>query len=756
MGAGPAEPSPGQALSAPGLCSGPERERGRLWSPPSSAFPSSDHQKHVAEGFTWEGSGPRSGPQSEPRPAADRPGAGTWGEGGLERHGREKGEPRDSRGSPVERPRRTGCRTAGGARGLHAAQLLRAPRAGENSRLRPRPRARAAKSRVSRSRTPLGARGSAGRSRLQRRSPPGLGSAPAPHLPSLTRPAPPKAVGPASTSRSCGGPARKSRESSVKTRRARTATPAPLAAPAAPPPSARSAASAGTQPDTPHAPARSGMRGRRSSRLSSQRPCSRLRPLPRQRVPHQPRRACGDTQRSGVFRSETPGPRGTRSVAGAVARANGQAHGARLSPSVDPVRVSCGEARRETRPARAARTVRPRDRQSRAQLPGALSSPDAASPRRRPDRNAASSSSHAPRTPTGSSRPGTSPRRRGRAKLGERVRSGGGSERTSPRRIPGLGSDRRALTPGAPRALKWLRRNGARNPVRANSGTTSRFLGGDVRPEPPGGAGRCRSRQRAKRDPRTTESGPEGQRRRESPTSIRVSPTKSGTAQSRGGCASPHPDPPRRLFLETRGRSRAPRLSGASRGRTKRLGQKAERTPAPSRPHNIRALGAFRQQSAAVRKTRLGRDPPGPGAPAVSRGARGRGGAGRRSQGLRAGLSEAGSAAEAGGPGGVQAPRKTAPAPPKNPPAQRAPRPGDPGHRTPPHPPGPAAQPRLAPPLALLPLQPQLAKARQDWGLGLEICRRHSPPADDGQHGTPKIFNPAVKTSGKFSKFSRI
>ena len=287
--------------------------------------------------------------------------------------------------SPVERPRRTGCRTAGDARGSTQPS---SPEAGPPARTAAygsgrepgRPRAER-----SCSLTPLGARGSAGRSRLQRRSPPRLGAAPAPapRLPSLTRRPPPKAVGPPSTSRSCRGPARKN----VKTRRARTATRTPRLWPRLRPLLA-------LRPQRGHSPTCHTARGAPAARVAAD-----TADCPRgARAPGCGRSlgsgsltnpgARGDPQRSGVFTSETLGSRGT--PCGSHAEKRGCLDHA--SPHRVPGTLGAKRSSREHFPL-----------QTRPHL-GA-------------DQNAASSSSHASPTPTGSSGPRTWPRRRGRASV---------------------------------------------------------------------------------------------------------------------------------------------------------------------------------------------------------------------------------------------------------------------------------------------------------------------------------------------------
>ncbi|XP_032203795.1 collagen alpha-1(I) chain-like [Mustela erminea] len=545
---------------------------------------------------TTRSTSPRDSPGRDPGHDPSQVGTQTGPalERGARERGRDTGERRVVDRSPVERPRRTGCRTAGDARGStqpSSPEPGAPPRTATYGPGREPGRPRAERSR---SRTPLGARGSAGRSRLQRRSPPRLGAAPAP--PSAV---PHEAAAAEGRRTSVHEPELPRPRKEKREDEARADGDPHSAAPAAPPPSACSAASAGTQPDTPHGPARPGCTrcGHSLSSGSLTNPGAR-----------------GDPQRSGVFTSETPGPRGT--PCGSRAEKRGGLD--RASPHRVPGIPGVERSSREHFPL-----------QTRPRL--------GANP------NAASSSSHASPTPTGSSRPRTWPRRRGRRFHGltrERAgRSGGSSGRTSPRRTPGLGSGRRALTPGAARALKRLRRNAARDPVRANSGTASRFLGGDARPELPRGrscpaVSRADSRAERGRARGVTApgkaQGPQGPgalqqwggaahgkgRKETHGDRVRVRarrdngdgkaqlrfashPRSPGPAQSRGGRASRtrasrDSDPPQRLFLETRGRlralgPRAPRGGGRSAGGRPRSARRPR--PAPHSPRPPRGPG---------------------------------------------------------------------------------------------------------------------------------------------------------------------
>ncbi|XP_059043534.1 collagen alpha-1(I) chain-like [Mustela lutreola] len=581
--------------------------------------------------------------------------------------------------------------------------------------------------------------------------PPRLGAALAPRLPSRTRRPPPKAVGPASSSRSCRGPARKS----GKTRRARTATRTRRLRPRLRPLLA-------LRPRRGHSPTRHTARRAPAARVAADpADCPRGarapgcgRSLGSGSVTNPGAR--GDPQRSGVFTSETPGPRGTRSVAG-CGRA-GQRAGAR-SPALAqrsgrssaepprPVRVSCGEARRP-------------DRASPHRVPGTpgaeRSSREHFPLQTRPllgaDRNAASSSSRVPDADPVLPAPNLATTARTSERCSREERHGGPCwgapaslngvaetvrgtplERT-PEQLPVFSAETRGRScPAAGAAPPPARQTRAQSGARAGGHRTRESAGAAGRgrrkgPQGPGalqqwgrggaahGKGRnethrVRVRVRARRDNSDGKAQPPFASHPRSPARPRAAAAAlpghalPGTPTRRGGSS----------WKRAGGRARSAlgRLAGADGARGADRGAHA----GPARPPTAPAPARPRRTTFGRSRRFVHRPPPSgkrvSGATRLAR-ARQLSAGGPGVPGVRAGPGEAGPAAEAGGPGGVQAPREAAPAPPKATPARRAPRRGDPGHRTPPHPPGPAARPRLAPPLARLPLQPRPPTARQD------------------------------------------
>ncbi|XP_045866874.1 collagen alpha-1(I) chain-like [Meles meles] len=482
--------------------------------------------------------------------------------------------------------------------------------------------------------------------------------------------------------------------------------------------------------------------------------------------------ARGDTEGSGVLTPKTPGPRGTSSVAG------GRVGCGRGSPGSGPARTPSAEPLRSRN---APHPVAPRAEkrgggQAGAGVPGRVRAPTSASGHR----NAASphfaddadQTLAAPTRHDGADRRNPQGKRRKglpdapaaleseadflkisliqpqRPRLGEQLPA---EEAGDPRR-----DRRQTLNPRA-RPDAASRKRGA-GPVRANSEqlpvssaetcgscprpADSRAERGRARgPRGPGALqrwGRGRSRKRATRDAddRVRARRDDGDGKRELDG---VSPRSPGPAQSRGGRASPtrasrDPDPRGSSWKRAGGGARlgsqAPR-GGGPRSPRRPGPAPAQPRPPPGRGPSTFAARGVSSTGAAVRKTRLGRDPPGParascqpGGPGAGARAGGPRGAGRprrggpRGRGERPGRGPGPTGGRARTPEAAPGPARTA----SRPDPRRRARTAGPGARAP-------AEAQPAPPPA----------AHSPWARG--SGRRGSrPPADDGRRGRALPF----------------